>query len=78
MCPVIWANKLSLGSCLLCRYTLTPPVSNLLIRSFSSGPSQTPGIPPPSDCRRRRSLSSYCGLTDRESVCVREREVCIG
>lgn len=40
----------------------TDSVSNLLIRSFSWGPSQTLGIPPPSDCRQRRSLSSYCGL----------------
>ncbi len=60
-------------------HTVTPPVSNLLIRSFSWGPSLTPGIPPPFDCRQRRSLSSYCGLREREtereteSVCVWER-----
>lgn len=40
----------------------TDSVSSLLIQSFSWGPSQTPGIPPPSDSQQRRSLSSYCGL----------------
>lgn len=51
-------------------FTPSPPVSSSLIQSLFWGPSQTPGIPPPSDCQRRRSLSSYCGLRETESVCV--------
>lgn len=55
--------------------TLSPPVSNLLIRSFSWGPFQMLEIPPPSDCPQRRSPSSYCGLNERESVRFREAVV---
>lgn len=44
----------------------TPPVSNLWNQSFFWDPSQTPGIPLPSDCPRTTSLSSYCGLKDRK------------
>lgn len=44
----------------------TPPVSNLWNQSFFWDPSQTPGIPLPSDCPRTTSPSSYCGLKDRK------------
>lgn len=40
----------------------SPPASNLLIPSFSWGLSRKLETPPPFDCPRRRSQSSYCEL----------------